>query len=86
MKDQFKRNIIEIKALIDSLASKSEKELREGVINSILDKKLDRNYNNYVAKVTNKINYILSRNNYKVIKAINQIAKDAKKMEDEDYE
>lgn len=81
----FKDNIFAIKRFIDPLAELPEETLRSKVVNKIVDKKLERNYNSYVEEVTSKINYILSRNNYRVIKAVNRMkAEEIKKREEND--
>lgn len=54
--------------------------------------KLDRSYDTYVKEIEQKTNYILSRNNYKVIKTLNRQVKEeeeakknkGKKKDDED--
>lgn len=82
----FKKHVFEIKDRIDNIVNFSEEQLREQVLDEILTKKLDRSYNNYVERLTLKINYILSRNNYKVIKAINKMKSEQEKSKEENYE
>lgn len=82
----FKKHVFEIKDRIDNIVNFSEEQLREQVLDEILTKKLDRSYNNYVERLTLKINYILSRNNYKVIKAINKMKSEQEKSKEEDHE
>lgn len=55
--------------------------------------KLDRSYNNYVMDIHKSTNYILSRSNYRVVKALNKYAKEQeelkkkkKKDEEEDFD
>ncbi len=79
----FKKDLFELKYKIDKISDKTEAELQEAVLNDILSKKLDRNYENYAKMITNKINYILSRNNYKVIKALNKMNTLEENMEEE---
>ena len=38
--------------------------------------KLDRSYNNYLKEIEEKTNYILSRNNYKVVKTLSRQVKE----------
>lgn len=74
--------LLKLKCNIDFLASIEEETLRKLVLEKILESKLERSYDNYIERLTSKINYILSRNNYRVIKAINKM----KQEEAEDSE
>lgn len=81
--------LFKLKKTIDSLANKSDAELQKAVLDSVLNKKLERSYNNYAEMIASKINYILSRNNYKVIKSLNRMKREQaeaekKKKEEED--
>ena len=87
----FEEKLFELKKTIDALCNKSEEELQKEVIDRVLNEKLERSYNNYAQMIAIKINYILSRNNYKVIKALNRMKKEQeeaakKKDNDEDDE
>lgn len=87
----FEEKLFELKKTIDALCNKSEEELQKEVIDRVLNEKLERSYNNYAQMIAIKINYILSRNNYKVIKALNRMKKEQeeaakKKDNDEDSE
>ena len=74
--NMFKEDLFKLRNDIYSISAKTEKQLKKNVLESILAKKLERSYNNYAEMITNKINYILSRNNYRVIKALNKIAEE----------
>ena len=77
--------IFTLKAQIDALNQKDPKKLRQDTLNNILQKKLDRTYDNYNRFIDSKVNYILSRSNYRVIKAINKFKneKNEEVVEDE---
>lgn len=71
-----KEELFELKNKIDLMASLPEKKRQKEVIDRILNQKLERSYNDYAELLTKKIDYILMRNNYRVIKAMNRKNKD----------
>lgn len=71
-----KEELFELKNKIDLMASLPEKKRQKEVIDRILNQKLERSYNDYAELLIKKIDYILMRNNYRVIKAMNRKNKD----------
>ena len=80
----FKEDLFNLREQVYIIASKTEKRRQKDVLESILNKKLERSYENYAEMITNKINYILSRNNYRVIKSLNRMKQEEQEEEDTD--
>lgn len=75
-----------IKSWLEEALSKDQETLRKEVFDRLLDKKLDISYENYKATIAAKMNYILSRNKYLVIKSINKMLKNKENEEDYEFE
>ena len=82
----FKERVFEIRKVLQDRLDNSNRDL----LFERVSFKLDRSYDNYVKEIEEKTNYILSRNNYKVIKTLNRQAKEEeleknnKKKDDEE--
>ena len=72
----FKEDLFNLRKAIYEIANKTPKKRQRDVIENILNQKLERNYQNYAEMITSKINYILSRNNYRVIKSLNKLTEE----------
>ena len=51
----------------------------EDTLQSCIDKKLNASYDNYQLTMRNMYNYVLSRSNIKVLKALNKVKKSKEK-------
>lgn len=75
-----------IKGWLEEALTKDQETLRKEVFDRLLDKKLDTSYENYKANIAAKMNYILSRNKYLVIKSINKMLKEKENKEEYEFE
>jgi len=69
----FKDLLKEIKTEVDSFSGKEE------IANKAVDRKLNRSLDNFEKNIELNVKYILSRNNYKVLKALDRAAKKKEK-------